>query len=128
MVNEGYGFIADSVGTYSGVVPYTAFNALNSYINENKDTINKFYKGIEKGLNYVDTHDPSEIATVIKDQFPDTSIDELTMMISNYKDADSWFKNPNITEESFNNLQNILLDNNEIKETVNYENLIYEVN
>lgn len=50
------------------------------------------------------------------------------MMISNYKDADSWFKNPNITEESFNNLQNILLDNNEIKEKVKYEDLIYEVN
>lgn len=50
------------------------------------------------------------------------------MMISNYKEADSWFKDPKITEENFNNLQNILLDNNEIKEKVKYKDLIYEVN
>lgn len=50
------------------------------------------------------------------------------MMIGNYKDADSWFKDPKITKDSFNNLQQILLDNNEIKEAVKFEDLIYEVN
>lgn len=50
------------------------------------------------------------------------------MMISNYKEADSWFKDSKITEENFNNLQNILLDNNEIKEKVKYKDLIYDIN
>lgn len=50
------------------------------------------------------------------------------MMIGNYKDADSWFKNPKIPEDSFDNLQDILIDNNEIKSRVNFQDLIYEVN
>ena len=127
LVQEGYGFIADSVGTYSGVVPYTAFNAKSSFIKNNKDIIETFYKGIKKGLEYVDTHTSKEIAEVIISQFPDTSINDLEIMIENYKNADSWFKTPEISEDSFKNLQDIMIDNKEIETYVNYKDLIYEL-
>ena len=128
LVKEGYGFIADSVGTYSGVVPYTAFNAKTSYIKNNKEIIESFYKGIEKGLEYVHTHTSKEIAEVIISEFPDTSINDLEIMIDNYKNADSWFETPKIPEDSFKNLQDIMMDNKDIKSYVNYKDLIYEIN
>ncbi len=128
LVKEGYGFIADSIGLYSGVVPYTAFNAKKSYIEKNQDIIQKFYKGIEKGLEYVDTHTPEEIADVIISEFPDTSKNDLVTMITNYKNADSWFKTPKIEEEAFKNLQNIMIDNKDLESYVDYKNLIYELN
>jgi len=124
----GYGFIADSIGTYSGEVPYTAFNALSSYINDNQDIIKKFYKGIEKGLEYVKTHSSKEIAEVIISEFPDTTITDLEIMIENYKKADSWLDTPEITEETFNNLQDIMIDNKEINDYVSYDDLIYDIN
>ncbi|MCX4249493.1 MAG: hypothetical protein OSJ65_07005 [Bacilli bacterium] len=128
LVKEGYGFIADSIGLYSGVVPYTAFNAKKSYIEKNQDIIQKFYKGIEKGLEYVDTHTPEEIADVIISEFPDTSKNDLVTMITNYKNADSWFKTPKIEEEAFKNLQNIMIDNKDLESYVDYKDLIYELN
>ncbi len=128
LVSGGYGFIADSIGTYSGVVPYTAFNAKKSFIDENPEIINKFYQGIKKGLEYVDTHSSKEIAEVIIKQFPDTSIKDLETMIENYKKADSWFKTPEISEESFKNLQDIMIDNKELTSYANYKDLVYEIN
>lgn len=125
--NNDY-FIATSIGAYSGNVPYTAFNAKSSYINNNKEVINKFYKGIEKGLEYVNTHSSSEIANIIKSEFPDTEIEDLTQMIENYKKYDSWLSTPQITEEMFENLENIMIDNNELDKYVNYHDLIYEFN
>lgn len=127
LVTEGYGFIADSVGTYSGVVPYTAFNAKVSYIEKNPEIIKNFYNGIKEGLYYCHTHSAKEIAEVIAPLFPDTDEEELITMIDNYKKADSWFKDPKIPEDSFNNLQEMLIDNNEIKTKVNYQDLIYEI-
>lgn len=49
-------------------------------------------------------------------------------MIENYKSADSWFKTPEISENSFKNLQDIMIDNKELTSYVNYKDLIYEVN
>ena len=128
LVTEGYGFIADSIGTYSGVVPYTAFNAKKSYIENNKEIIESFYEGIKKGLEYVHTHTSKEIAEIIISEFPDTSMKDLEIMIENYKKADSWFETPEIPEDSFKNLQNIMIDNKDIKSYVDYKDLIYEVN
>lgn len=128
LVKGGYGFIADSIGTYSGVVPYTAFNAKKSYIEKNPEIISTFYKGIKKGLEYVSTHTSKEIANIIKPQFPDTKEEDLINMIDNYKKADSWFLNPTITKESFNNLQQIMIDNKEIDKLYSYNDLIYEIN
>lgn len=128
LVKNGYGFIADPIGIYSDIVPYTAFNAKKSFIENNKETIKYFYKGIEKGLNYIHTHSSKDIANIIKDEFPDTKEEDLITMIDNYKSADTWLNNPKITEDMFINLENMLIDNFEIKELVPYKDLIYEIN
>ncbi|MCI9586161.1 MAG: ABC transporter substrate-binding protein [Bacilli bacterium] len=62
---EGYGHIVASVGELGGVVPYTAYNAKKSYIEENPDVIKGFNKAIQKGLDYVFDHSDSEVASVI---------------------------------------------------------------
>lgn len=128
LVNAGYGYIADNIGTYSGTLPYTTFNATTSFIESNKEIINKFYNGINEGLKYVQEHTPVEIAEIIKPQFPDTKKEELITMITNYKNADSWYLTPQIPEEDFNNLQDLMIDNNELKVYVPYKDLVHEIN
>lgn len=128
LVKKGYGYIADNVGTYAGSVPYTAFNAKKSYIENNKDVINKFYAGIKKGLEYVENHSSKEVVSVIKNQFPDTSEEDLIVMLDNYKKADSWLSTPEISEDIFKNLENIMIDNNELDKYVDYKDLVYDIN
>ncbi|MBE6159048.1 MAG: ABC transporter substrate-binding protein [Firmicutes bacterium] len=121
---EGLGHIVASIGKYSGEMPYTTFFTKKLYLNNNKDTINKFKKAINKGLKYVQENDSTTIAKVIVNQFSDLSINELSLMIQRYKDNDTWLSNTNITKESYDNLSNLLFNNKIIDNKVDYNILV----
>lgn len=125
--NEGLGFIVASIGEKSGEMPYTAFNARKSYIENNKDTIKKFTKAIHKGLKYTKDHDAKEISNIIKDEFPNISINDLIKIVDRYKKADTWLDTPYISENLFNNLEDIMIDSNQIKSKVPYNKLVIYV-
>jgi len=122
------GFVLESVGKYSGEMPYTVFYSKKSYVNDNKDLLLRFNNAINKGLTYVDEHTPKEIAMIISKQFPDNSINDLELMIKNYKDADSWLSDNTISKKSFENLEELLIDNNLIKDYVPYNKLVININ
>ncbi len=121
---EGLGHIVASIGKYSGEIPYTTFFTKKSYLNNNKDTINKFKKAINKGLKFIQDNDSTTIAKVIVNQFSDLSINELSLMIQRYKDNDTWLHNTNITKESYDNLSNLLFNNKIIDNKVDYNILV----
>jgi NitT/TauT family transport system substrate-binding protein len=122
--NEGYGYVVASIGELSGEVPYTAFYARKSYLENNKELLTKFTNAIAKGLKYVKDNESSKIADVILPQFPDISKNSLTTIIDRYKQYDSWLENPFITEESFENLENIMIDSKTLEQYVPYNKLI----
>lgn len=127
VVNQGYGYKVASLGEYGGVVPYTAYNARCSYIEEHKDIIERFTKAIEKGLDFVNNNSSKVVAQSILDFFPDTSLDDLTAAVESYKSVDTWPINTTFTEESFNHLQEIIIEANQLNEKnkVNYKDLVY---
>ena len=126
--NQGYGYKVASLGSLGGVVPYTAYNARSSYIENNKDIIEKFTRAIEKGLKFVHENDSETIANKILEFFPDTSLNDLTKAIEAYKQNESWPNNTTFTEESWNHLQEIIVEAGQLDKdkTVNYSDLIYE--
>ena len=105
-------------------MPYTAFYARKSYINENKDIIKKFTRAISRGLDFTLKNDSKTVAKVILPQFSNLSLDDLTIIIENYKKADSWLLSPYINETIFKNLETIMIDNNLLEDYVNYNDLI----
>ena len=125
--NEGYGYVVKSLGSLSGNVPYTAFNARTSFINDNKELIKSFATAIQKGLDFVNNNDSKVIAEKILSKFPDTSLNDLEKSIKRYKENDTWPSSYTFTKESFDNLQNIVREAGFIKENVSYEDLIYQV-
>ncbi len=122
--NQGYGYVVAYVGEYGGSVPYTAYNARKSYIKNNKETIQKFTNAINKGLDFVWNNDETTIAKVIVNQFPDLTINELATMIKRYKDNDAWMKDTYFTSESFDHLQDIMIEAKELDKKVPYEKLV----
>ena len=121
---EGKGYVVASLGTDSGYVPYTAFSAKKSYIDDNPDIIQGFTNALQKGMDYVQTHTPEEIAEIIKPQFKETDLDTLTTIVTRYYDQDTWKENLIFEEESFNLLQNILEDSGELSKRSPYEDLV----
>lgn len=119
-----YGCVLASLGNITGVVPYTAFYAKESFINENKTIIKKFNKAINKGLKFVHDNNSEKIANTIINQFPDTSLSDLIKIVDRYKQADSWYANTYVNIDDYNKLQDILIYGKSITSKVNANTLV----
>lgn len=125
VVKEGYGHIVASVGELGGVVPYTAYNAKKSYIENNKKIIKRFSKAIDKALGYIHKNSAKDVAKNIKEYFPDSKEEDLEIMVQNYMDIDAWFENTDIKEEDFNHIEEIVENAGELNKKVPYDKLVY---
>ena len=95
-----------------------------SYLNDNKEIIEGFTKSIQKGLDYVFTHTDKEVAEVITNHFPDTSLNDLTETIKRYRDADSWYRTTYITKEGFDRVQDIMDNSDKLDKNAPYDKLV----
>ena len=121
---DGSGAVIASLGVDSGYVPYTCFSALESYMNEHPDVIQSFVKGIQKGLDYVNSHSSEEIAKIIQPQGEETDFDTLKTIVERYHSQDTWKKDTVFTEEAFELLQNILEEAGVLEKRVDYDDLV----
>ncbi len=121
---SGKGYIVTSIGEVAGEIPYTAYFAKKSYIEENSDIIQKFTNAIYKGQQYVANHTSREIAESIQEFFPDTDLDTLETAVESYKNIGAWNETPYMSEESFNLLQQIIYDAGELEEFAPYEDVV----
>ena len=121
---QGAGYVVASVGEESGEIPYTAYFAKQSFIKENEDVIQGFTNAIYEGEVWVKEHSSREIAEIVQEFFPDTDLDMLEAAIQSYKDIDAWNEDPILKEESFNRLQEVMIEAGELKEKVPYEEIV----
>lgn len=122
--SEGKGYVVASLGEDSGYVPYTAYSAKQSYIEKNPDVIQGFVNALQKGMDYVQSHTPEEIAEVIEPQFPETDLKTITTIVTRYYDQDTWKDNLVFEEDSFNLLQDILESAGELEQRAPYADLV----
>ena len=125
VVNEGYGYKVAQLGTLTDNIPYTAYNAKTNYLEKSKDTIKAFERAIQKGLDFVHEKTSDEITTAIMNQFPDTSYNDIKSAVESYKKNDTWPKNTTFTKESFDHMQNIVIEAGFLNKKVSYNDLIY---
>lgn len=121
---QGLGYVVASIGELGGVVPYTAYNARKSYIENNPDVIEGFTRAIQKGLDYVHNHTDEEIASIILDYFPDTSLNDLTEIIKRHREIDSWFTTTYIEKEDFDHIQEIMESAGELEKRAPFSELV----
>ena len=121
---QGKGYIVASVGEEAGEIPYTAYFAKKSYIENNENLIKNFTEAIYKGQQWVKEHSPEEVAESIQSFFPDTDLEQLANAVKSYKDIDAWNDTPVLTEESFNRLQEVMTMAGELSEKAPYDKII----
>ncbi len=121
---ENKGYVVASVGKEAGEIPYTAYFAKESYIQDNENTIQQFTNAIYKGQQWVKTHSSKEIAEVIQDFFPDTDLSLLESAIQSYKDIDAWNDTPVLEEDSYNRLQEVMTLAGELEQKAPYTEIV----
>ena len=120
----GEGYVVASLGVDSGYVPYTSYCVTKEYLEENEDIVQKFTNALQKGMEYVNTHTPEEIAKVIAPQFEETDVETIEMIVKRYHDQETWKNDLVFEEESFDLLQSILEDAGELEERTPYDKLV----
>lgn len=121
---QGKGYIVASVGEAGGEIPYTAYFAKKSYINNNKDIIQGFTNAVYKGQTWVKEHTAKEIAEKIQNFFPDTDLSMLESSIQRYKDIDAWNETPVLKQEAFDKLQTVMQEAGELTTKAPYETIV----
>ncbi len=121
---KGDGYVVASLGEDSGYVPYTAFSAKKGYIEAHPDVIQSFTNALQKGMDYVKSHTPEEIAAAIQPQFEETDKETITTIVTRYYDQDTWKDNLVFDEDAFTLLQNILEESGELSQRVPYIDLV----
>ena len=125
MVEEaGKGYVVASVGEASGEIPYTAYCAKKSYIENNRQIIEGFTRAVYKGQQWVKENEARTVAESIVDFFPDTSVDDLEKSVQSYKDIEAWNEKPFLSEEAFNNLQTIMIEAGELEAQAPYDEIV----
>lgn len=121
---EGEGYVVASLGVDSGYVPYTAFSAKAEYMEKNPETIQQFTNALQKGMDYIKSHTPEEIAAVIAPQFKETDSKTLTAIVTRYYEQDTWKENLIFEEDSYQLLLDILSDAGELTGSPSYQELV----
>jgi NitT/TauT family transport system substrate-binding protein len=121
---QGIGYIVASFGTESGKIPYTTFMSKESYLKENKETMQKFTRAIYKAQLWVENHSAAETAKVIAPYFEDTPLELIETVVDRYKSQHSFALNPILDQEEWNNLQNIMKEAGELPKDVKHEELV----
>ena len=122
--SAGKGYIVASVGEASGEIPYTAYIAKRSWLDKNGDTARGFLRAIMKAIRFAEEHEADEIATYLYKQFPSTSYASITTSVASYKRIDSWKTNMQMTEESFNRLQDVIDAAGELPARADFNKLV----
>ena len=124
LVKQGKGYIVSSIGQASGEIPYTAFMAKKSYIEKNSGKLEKFLKCIKKATDFIMTHDEVTVAKALAPSFAGTEESLIAAAIKNYKQADTWVSHPAMKQESFNRLQEIMKNADELDQTASYNDIV----
>lgn len=120
---KGYHIVA-SVGEVSGEVPYTAFTAKRGYINDNEDTVEKFLRAVYRGYRFLLKANVNEIAKSLKPSFSGISDASIIKSINSYIECDAWMESPVMTEQSFNRLQDIIINAGELDAKVKFSDVV----
>jgi NitT/TauT family transport system substrate-binding protein len=101
-----------------GEEPYTCLIASKSFIEQHPDVIQKMTVGLYLGQQWVDRHDPEEIAKALLQFFPDSDLDLLTSAVSRYKSQGVWKTTPLIEYQDFARMEDGLVQSGRITKPV----------
>lgn len=104
----GQGYTLVSIGQESGEIPYTAYFANKSWLEENPDIAQKFVNAIAKAQKWVQEHTDREVAEAIQDQFPDTDLDILEQVTARHRDIDAWNSTPIMEQQALERLETVM--------------------
>lgn len=121
---QGTGQVVASLGVDGGPIAYTVYHARRSYLEQNPDVLVRFSRAIQRGVEWVTSHSPEEVAEVVRPYFPEIDFDVMVSSLTRYMEQGSWNPTPVPSEQGFVNLQNVMMAAGHLDEPVPFEVLM----
>lgn len=121
---EGKAYVLASVGEFADEVPFTSFYVTKSYLEKNQDIVLAFTKALYLGQKFVMNKTDKEVAESVKSFFSDSSVEDLTIVIGRYREANVWCDSPFFTEEGFELLMDIMEEAKELDKRAPFDKLV----
>jgi NitT/TauT family transport system substrate-binding protein len=123
-VAAGKGYYIASVGEESGEVPFTAFMANRSYLNNKPEKCEQFLKAVVRGYNYLMAQPVDNVVESLMPSFSSSSQESIRSAVLSYKSIDAWCNTPIMDEMAFNRLQTIMQNAGELTTAVSFESIV----
>ena len=120
----GKGYIVASVGEAGGEVPYTSYIAKRSWLDGNEEISKGFLRAVMRGIEYAQTQDATKVAENLVSHFPSTSVESLATSVTSYRNIDAWVTDMEMTEASFERLQDIISGAGELDRRADFGALV----
>lgn len=121
---QGVGYFVASLGVDGGDVTYTVYHARKDYLEKHPDIIQRFTNAIYRGQRWVHSHTVEEIVDVVMPYFPGVSREIMIKATERYRSQDSWTRTPEISRSSFEHLLRVMINANELKQPVPFDELM----
>ena len=116
VVSSGQGYLLCSIGEESGEIPYTAYFATQTYLQENGHVIEGFCRALYRAMAWIESHTDEEVAQVMLPQFPDTDIEVLTEVTGRHREIDAWNTVLTMEQSSLERLETVMTQAGELNE------------
>ncbi len=126
VVRSGKGHILTSLGEDSGVIPYTCYSTLKSYMDNNEEILKKFTRALQKGIDYVLNNTIEDIIPLLRKDFTSSDDEELTTVMNNYLGIEAWPTSLRFNKDNFDKLIEIVKMAGQLNEeaVVPYDKLV----
>ena len=116
VIEAGQGYLLCSIGEESGEIPYTAYFASQTYLQENSDIVAGFCRALHKAMTWIESHTDEEVAQVMLPQFPDTDLGVLTEVTARHRAIDAWNTGLTMKQASLERLEAVMTEAGELTE------------
>ncbi|WP_020617826.1 ABC transporter substrate-binding protein [Paenibacillus daejeonensis] len=113
---DGSAHYVASMGEMYGDFPETSYVATGEYLERHPEVVERFVRAVTKGTSWLMTASDDEIAEVLMPFFEGTPKEVVIQSVNRYKAQDTWSEKPELTQEMFDILQNVLVENGVLKE------------
>ncbi len=114
VIQSGQGYLLCSIGEESGDIPYTAYFASQTYLENNGDLVAAFCRALARAMDWIETHSDAEVAEAILPQFPDTDLAVLTEVTARHRAIDAWNSALTMEPESLERLETVMTQAGEL--------------
>ena len=116
--------VLTSIGKESGEIPYTAYFAAQSFLNEKADLVQRFTSAVCRGQQWVYGHSDAEVANVLLPFFPDTSLEVMTQVVARYREIEAWNPTPVMKRSALERLETVMESAGELEQRVEFDQLV----